>query len=927
MHGARICSRSFVYQWSGNYNGGSTIMNLHHIFAVLNAAPIIFFNHELRHYFCATKMLKRLICIVFLAIVFVEADAELDSLKVYTTARIPGEVPKIDGKLDDDAWDQVPWSVDEFIQRDPDPGKAASVQTKFKILYDDKNIYFAILSLDPEPEKIARRMSRRDGFEGDFVEVNIDSYNDKRTAFSFTASVSGVKGDEYVSNDGNNWDANWDPIWYLATSVTAEGWIAEFRIPLSQLRFGNKEEHVWGLQITRRLFRKQERSNWQYIAPDASGWVHLFGELRGITGISSQKQLEIQPYVVGKTESYQKEEGNPFKTGSDSDVNFGIDAKIGLTSDITLDLTVNPDFGQVEADPSQVNLTAFRLFFQERRPFFIEGNNTLNFPLVDFSSSNLFYSRRIGRQPQRELSFDEDEFAKGISNTTILGAAKITGKNKNGFSWGILESVTNEERATVDSAGFRRKEKLEPLTNYFVARAQQDINKGNTIVGAMFTATNRNINNPQLNFLHRSAYTGGVDFNHNWKDRMYFVSGRSIFSYVTGSPQAITATQEASERYFQRPDNQHADVNATRKSLSGTGGTVTVGKQSGSLVFETGFHWMSPELELNDVGFLAQTDQLVQWTWAQYRILKPFSIFRYMRINGSQWTTWDFDGKKIETGYELAHNFQFRNYWGMNYSVTYEPTVVSNADLRGGPALRYPGRMNYRVFFYSDERKKFVIGINPIWRKGLASDLDTRSLNLNFNYRPTNALSLSVSPGIEHNRNNLQYVDSREAEGQPKYIVGQINQTTARISVRATYMITPNLSIQYWGQPFGTAGEYSNYKVIADAGSSSLEQLYYPISSASMELNNDEYLVDENRDGSHDFVFAKPDFNFGQFRSNMVIRWEYIPGSTVFLVWTQEKNGAFYDHENSALHDRYSFDFPDKPYNIFLVKYTYRFVR
>jgi hypothetical protein len=235
--------------------------------------------------------------------------------------------------------------------------------------------------------------------------------------------------------------------------------------------------------------------------------------------------------------------------------------------------------------------------------------------------------------------------------------------------------------------------------------------------------------------------------------------------------------------------------------------------------------------------------------------------------------------------------------------------------------------MTYRVFFYSDERKKFVIGINPIWRKGLASDLDTRSLNLNFNYRPTNALSLSVSPGIEHNRNNLQYVDSREAEGQPKYIVGQINQTTARISVRATYMITPNLSIQYWGQPFGTAGEYSNYKVIADAGSSSLEQLYYPISSASMELNNDEYLVDENRDGSHDFVFAKPDFNFGQFRSNMVIRWEYIPGSTVFLVWTQEKNGAFYDHENSALHDRYSFDFPDRPYNIFLVKYTYRFVR
>ena len=256
----------------------------------------------------------------------------------------------------------------------------ASVQTKFKILYDDKNLYILFKNFDPEPDKIVSRMSRRDGFEGDLVEVNIDSYNDKRTAFSFSASVSGVKGDEYASNDGGNWDANWDPIWYLQTTIDAEGWIAEMRIPLSQLRFADKPEHTWGLQIGRKFYRNQEQSNWQYIPPDATGWVHLFGELRGITGIKPQKQVEIQPYLVAKTEQFQKEEGNPFVTGKSSAASVGLDAKIGITSDITLDLTVNPDFGQVEADPSQVNLSAFRVFFQERRPFFIEGNNTLNFP-------------------------------------------------------------------------------------------------------------------------------------------------------------------------------------------------------------------------------------------------------------------------------------------------------------------------------------------------------------------------------------------------------------------------------------------------------------------------------------------------------------------------------------------------------------------
>ena len=857
--------------------------------------------------------------------------AQNDSLKSYTTKHLVGTPPHIDGILDDPAWEQVSWATEEFRQLAPDAGKPASVQTHFKILYDAKNLYVAFLNLDPEPDKIVSRMSRRDGFEGDLVEINIDSYYDKRSAFSFTASVSGVKGDEYISNNGNDWDENWDPIWYLKTSIVKEGWIAEIRIPLSQLRFADKPEHVWGLQIMRVFFRNQERSNWQYIPPDAGGWVHLFGELKGITGIKPQKQLEIQPYVVAKTERYQQEEGNPFKTGKSSSLDAGLDAKIGITSDITLDLTVNPDFGQVEADPSQVNLTAFELFFQERRPFFIEGNNTLNFPITDFNPNNLFYSRRIGRQPQGYVDTDKNgedgvqEYVDNKTNTTILGAAKLTGKNKNGFSWGILESVTASEKATIDSLGERSKQEIEPLSNYLIARAQQDINKGNTLVGGMFTMTNRKIKSTELDWLHQDAYSAGLDVMHQWKNRTYYVSFKSLMSHVKGSEESITTTQAASERYFQRPDNNHADVDSARRSLSGTGSTFVFGKRSGKLVFDVGYSWLSPELELNDVGFLMQTDLMTQWIWTQYRVLNPIGIFRSMRYNAIQYTEWDFDWRNLSTGYNLNGRVQFKNFWVLGTGASYATHNVSNADLRGGPALHYPGNADYWLALGTDSRKKLLLEINPQWEWGFDGYSKSISLEAEITYRPTNALSLSVAPSFTSLNNQMQYVATSDAAGQPRYIVGEIDQTIARVSMRATYMVTPNLSIQYWGQPFGTSGKYSNFKDIIDADAESFENRFASIPENTLTLSEGEYAVDENQDGTTDYTFAQPDFNFGQFRSNLVIRWEYIPGSTVFLVWTQEMNGSFYNSTTPG-YDHFTFDFADKPHNIFLLKYTYRFV-
>jgi hypothetical protein len=867
--------------------------------------------------------------VILLAFFAIPAFSQTDSTKSYTTARISGEAPEIDGLEHDPAWNQVEWAGGDFRQLNPDKGKPATVQTKFKILYDDKNLYVLIRAFDPEPATIVRRMSRRDSFEGDMVEINIDSYYDRRTAFSFSASVSGVKGDEYVSNNGDEWDDGWDPIWYLKTSIDSEGWIAEFRIPLSQLRFTDHPELVWGIQVMRIYFKNQERSLWQYIPPDAAGWVHLFGNLNGINGVRPQKQLEVQPYLVTKAERFQKEEGNPFVDGSSTGVDAGLDAKIGITSDITLDLTVNPDFGQVEADPSQVNLTAFELFFQERRPFFLEGANTLNFPVSQFNSNNIFYSRRIGRQPQGSVDTDESgvddipEYLKPIPRTTILGAAKLTGKNKKGFSWGILESVTSREYATIDSLGHRRKSEIEPPTNYFVSRAQQDINKGNTIVGGMFTATNRKIDDPRLNWLHEAAYSGGVDLIHHWKKRAYYVSSKAMFSHVRGSTEAISTTQLSSERFFQRPDNHHTEYDGSRASLTGTAGQVIVGKKSGDLVADIGVVWQSPELELNDVGFLSQTDNITQWLWMQYRILKPTRSTRWQRYNINEWREYDFGMRNLNEGYNINAHAELKNFWRVGGGATLQRRNASNADLRGGPTIAYPGRMYYWTYFGTDPRKKLHLMFNPelgIGQKNYSREL---FMSLDLVYRPINALNISISPSYSKNNNHLQYVTTTSADGDPRYIVGEIDQTVMRVSLRLTYMVTPNLSIQYWGQPFGTSGKYTNFKYITDARADEYSQRFANIPSNWISQNESGYAVDENGNGLAEYSFDQPNFNFGQFRSNMVVRWEYIPGSTMFLVWTQEKNGEFYDNDDGQ---SYALKFRQQAYNIFLLKFTYRFV-
>lgn len=851
--------------------------------------------------------------------------------KSYTTAWVQGGVPEIDGVMNEAVWNQVEWGGD-FVQFEPNNGETPSQPTQFKILYDAKFLYVGVRALDSVPEKIVRRMARRDNFEGDWVEINIDSYNDKRTAFSFNTAVSGVKGDEYVTNNGENWDQNWDPIWYNKTSIDSLGWTAEMKIPLSQLRFADKESHVWGLQVIRRVLRKEERSTWQHIPQGNAGWVHNFGELNGLKGIRPQKQLEIQPYLLAQTQSFEKEEGNPFATGKLSNWNAGVDGKLGITSDITLDFTINPDFGQVEADPSQVNLGAYQIFFQERRPFFIEGNNILDFPVIptelgtEFSSDNLFYSRRIGRRPQYYPETIENEYVDQPITSHILGAFKLTGKNKDGLSWGVMESLTSEEKAEIDLYGERRKETVEPITNYLVSRVQKDLNEGKTMFGAMFTSTHRNINDPDLEFLAKDALTGGLDFMHNFKDRKYYVAARLIGSSLRGDPYAILSAQTAPERFFQRPGAPHVQVDSSLQSLNGTGGSILFGKNLGNIIFQSGVNWKSPGLDLNDVGFMQNADDIFHWSWMQYRILKPFSIFRSIRFNFNEWHNWDFSGTMLSQAGNTNIHMNFKNAWRLGSGATLSSRQVSNADLRGGPAMLYPGGKNWWYYVSTNERSKLSFFINSFYYWGNEKYIRNQGYAIRLTYRPINALQLSLQPNLRFLRNDLQYVTTIE---EPKrYILGRIDQQTFSSAIRINYNLTPNMSIEYWGQPFISKGKYDQFKYVRNSKADVFEDRFYTLtpSEISWDQSSEIYQVTEGKENIPAYSIENPDFNFAEFRSNLVFRWEYKPGSTLFVVWSQNRSeGLDYNDDNSigSLADDI---FNASVRNIFLIKYTYRFV-
>jgi hypothetical protein len=873
--------------------------------------------------------MKRISSSIIVALLFSVAFGQAPGKKQYTATRIT-VTPEINGILDDESWQSGTWAGG-FTQNQPYNGRPESERTEFKILFDDDNLYVAIKAYDSSPDSIVNRLTRRDQQDGELAGIIIDSFHDLRTGFLFGVSSAGVKYDQMMTNDGQNSDSSWDPNWWVKTSVNSDGWFAEMKIPFSQVRFEKNSGEVWGFDVGRVLYRKNETTYWQHIPKDAPGLIHMFGELKGLEQIKPRKIFDVTPYTVARTETFQADPENPFKAnGSLSSMNAGIDAKIGVTNNMTMDLTINPDFGQVEADPSEVNLSAFETFFSEKRPFFIEGKNITNFGLGigdgDIGNDNLFYSRRIGRRPQGDPDLEEGWNSDAPGQTTILGAAKLTGKTKNGLSVGFVEAITAEMQAEIDTIGGTKYETIEPLSNYLIGRVQKDINDGKTLIGGIFTSTNRMLDAYLGEFMHKAAYTGGIDFTQYFKEKNWMFNLNGAFSLVEGTEKSIENTQKSSARYFQRPDNNYTVLDTTRTSLSGSGGRMQIVKLNGHWNFMSATIWKTPGFETNDLGYLREADQVLSVIWAQYSQWEPRGIYRKYSVNSDIYYGWNFGGNNIARGYEWNANMEFKNFWSIYTGGALRGGTLDPNILRGGPLMKLPGSWALRMGVSTDQRKKLVFNVFAGKNKGFENYSSSFNSNAELSFKPTNWMVLSFNPGMSKSINELQYVSTINVDNTDKYIFATIDMKTVNASFRLNLNLSPNLTLQYWGQPFMAQGTYHDHKMITDSKADSYSDRFEEYSPEQISYNGDQYEIDENLDGSADYSFDKTDFNVQEFLSNMVLRWEYNPGSSVYVVWSQTRNSSGTENPDLANDLGNLFNTSDnKPHNVFLIKFSYRF--
>ena len=842
------------------------------------------------------------------------------SQPVYTTSRIVGSKPVIDGKLDDICWKNGTWAGD-YTQFIPSEGSKPSYPTELNIQYDDKNLYVAFRAFDGEPDKILRRAGGRDEFTGDMMGITFDSYRDYRTGFEFTISAWGQKVDLVLFNP-MNWDFNWNAVWKGKTGLEDSAWVAELEIPLSQLRYSGEEEQVWGMHTWRWIDRLQEESNWEKQSKTGPGMLYNFGELKGISGLKKSRRLEIMPFALGDLETMEIEEGNPYtENGRKWGGNIGLDAKIGISSNFTVDLTVNPDFGQVESDPSVMNLTAFETFYEEKRPFFLEGLTIFDYK---FDNQSLFYSRRIGHSPSLTVNPNDNLFVDSPDNTTILSAVKLSGTTSKGLSVGLIQSVTANEYANLsDKNGNTSSTKVEPLSSYTVARIQKGYNAGNTVLGGIFTSTNRQIEDKSLEFLSNNAFTGGLDLLHHFNDKEFFVDARLIGSYIDGSTEAITSLQESSARYYQRPGADYVDYDTTRTSLSGFGGKFRIGKGSkGFWRYSTGATWLTPGLELNDLGYMNTADEINQENEVSFFVNQPVSIFRTYNIGLEQFNSWNFNGTYLGSGGHLSFTSEFKNQWSFEANMILHTEAYDTKILRGG----YDFIMPYSIMSFgsigTDRSKKITAGVK--FRYGYSGNNSASNYQIEpgFTIRPLNNLKLGLSTFYEANSDDLQYVSTEDYSGEKRYILGTIDQTTFGVTFRVDLNLTPEFSIQYYGSPFISLGSYSAFKRVTDADSENYNERFEIFSNPV--LSDGKYLLDENNDLIPDYSIDNPDFNFHQLRSNLVAKWEYRLGSFIYLVWSSERTGQT-GSSDASISDSYKELRSIFPANIFLIKLNYWF--
>jgi len=816
---------------------------------------------------------------------------------------------QLDGRLDEPAWAMTPAATD-FTQQEPDEGEAATQRTEVRFLFDESALFVGARMYDSGgAEGVVSRVFRRDGdFECDLLQIVFDTFHDHLGRTTFIVNPAGVKGDQ-LGLGGANPDEAWDPVWDAVTAIDSLGWTAELRIPLSQLRFPQEPLQTWGLQVWRGLHRRNEFSMWSYYPANESGGPAFFGHLEGLSLAASPGKGEVLPYVVTSDERIgSADPASPFHRRDDVSARVGADFKYLLTSNLTLNGTLNPDFGQVEVDPAVVNLTAFETYFEEKRPFFVEGGGYFQFGglwcfFCDGSGLGLFYSRRIGRAPQGAgLAWSAGDYAEIPGNATILGAAKVTGRTASGWSVGALNAVTAREHARVAASdGSRLDVEVEPLTNYFVGRVAKDYRGGDLQIRAMATSVARDIRSPGLAAqLGSHAEAGGLDAEWWFRQRRYRWAMTVATSQVGGDSGAILLLQRSSARYFQRPDRKEGDnglfTNAYDPGLTamrGWGFESRLSREAGDWLWEVNAGARSPGFETNDLAYLRRADYVWMNANMMRRRTTPIWLFRrYTLIAGGQ-QQHNFDGDAVSRAVRAFASFTFRNYWTFTTFAQYMPPILDDQLTRGGPVVRYPARKGWQTQLSTDSRKTISAGVG-VYLGSNAEGAHDRHVDAEITLRPAPNVSLVVGPLLDHWESTAQYVTAVDdstatAFSGVRYVFADLTKRTVGMNVRLGVALSPTLTLDLYAQPLIVSAAYSRFKEFVRTRE--MAKQIYGTDVGTISEADGEYVVDPDGAGAAPaFSFTDPDFNFRSLRGNVVLRWEFRPGSTFYLAWTHSRS-------------------------------------
>jgi hypothetical protein len=837
---------------------------------------------------------------------------------------------RVDGRLDEPDWERATPATD-FRQHDPQQGELATQRTEVRVLYDDHSLYIGARMFDTDPSLIRARLARRDeGVSGsDLLEIYIDSYHDRVSGYLFRITPAGAIRDGTVNATGFV-DASWDGVWESAASIDSLGWIAEARIPFSQLRYAPREGgQTFGINFRRSVGRLAESSEYAYTPRRVTGGPHRWATLTGLANLPRSRYLELMPYGTTRAEFTDVPAGHPFRSGNDYRVKGGLDLRYGLTSGLTLSGTVNPDFGQVEVDPARVNLTANELFFPERRPFFVEGAEIFRYgQLRGFNRANfptLFHSRRIGRSPQRRIDF-QHPFADMPEEATIAAAAKIAGQPRPGLSVGILDAFTLRESARFENAaGERGSAEVEPQTNYFVSRVRQDFRGGSTQIGSLVTAVNRNLGDDALaDLLRRDAYFVGLDFAQSWRQRMWGLDGSIGRSVVRGSPAAITSTQRSAVRYFQRPDAENYRLDPERTSLYGNATSLAFSKMSGrNVIGSLTWQSVSPGFEANDVGFQSQAGYRALSQGGGFRRDQPGRVFRNWFVGPFSSRRWNYDGDVIHSNLGISGDGRLLNFWGGWWNIGWDAGVVDDRLTRGGPVtLRPPSRWGGGGIF-SDQRRIWTVDMG-FWNNNRSESGWDQEIWSQFAIRPNPALRVSLSPSLFLQRNRAQFLRSvadttADATFERSYVFGDLRYSQLSAETRVDWTFTPRLSLQVFAQPLVASGKYGRFSTLRAARTFDLAD-FTEADGTLMDDPDAGWIA--QRPGGPRIVLGRPDFTTLSLVGNAVMRWEYRPGSALFFVWQQRRSG--FDERGRFVPGRdIGAIFQEKPENVFAIKASY----